>query len=142
MVSHIREVLKAQASYTEAVSIPHNEEDPIRYFLTASHKGNAVLYAATAVQALRAYGIPARYAEGYYLPASKIKAGMFEAAVLTGENAHAWAEVYFDGIGWLPIDVRPDIILIRWHYSRWSVCRIRCGKPQHWRIRIPMRMIL
>lgn len=46
VVSHIREVLKAQASYTEAVSIPHNEEDPIRYFLTASHKGNAVLYAA------------------------------------------------------------------------------------------------
>ena len=49
VVSHIREVLKAQASYTESVSIPHNEEDPIRYFLTASHKGNAVLYAATAV---------------------------------------------------------------------------------------------
>lgn len=46
VVSHIREVLKAQASYTESVSIPHNEEDPIRYFLTASHKGNAVLYAA------------------------------------------------------------------------------------------------
>lgn len=107
VVSHIREVLKAQASYTEAVPIPHNEEDPIRYFLTASHKGNAVLYAATAVQALRAYGIPARYAEGYYLPASKIKAGISEAAVLTGENAHAWAEVYFDGIGWLPIDVTP-----------------------------------
>lgn len=39
VVSHIREVLKAQASYTESVSIPHNEEDPIRYFLTASHKG-------------------------------------------------------------------------------------------------------
>ena len=33
VVSHIREVLKAQASYTESVSIPHNEEDPIRYFL-------------------------------------------------------------------------------------------------------------
>ena len=46
VVSRIREVLKAQAGYTESVSIPHNEEDPIRYFLTASHKGNAVLYAA------------------------------------------------------------------------------------------------
>ena len=106
-VSHIREVLKTQVSYTESVPIPHNEEDPIRYFLTNSHKGNAVLYAATAVQALRAYGIPARYAEGYYLPVSKTEEDMSEAVPLTGENAHAWAEVYFDGIGWLPIDVTP-----------------------------------
>lgn len=104
-VSHIREVLKTQVSYAEAVPIPHNEEDPIRYFLTTSHKGNAVLYAATAVQALRAYGIPARYAEGYYLPVSKTEEE--QAVPLTGENAHAWAEVYFDGIGWLPIDVTP-----------------------------------
>lgn len=106
-VNHIREVLKTQVSYTESVPIPHNEEDPIRYFLTYSHKGNAVLYAATAVQALRAYGIPARYAEGYYLPVSKTEEDMSEAVPLTGENAHAWAEVYFDGIGWLPIDVTP-----------------------------------
>ena len=106
-VNHIREVLKTQVSYTESVPIPHNEEDPIRYFLTYSHKGNAVLYAATAVQALRACGIPARYAEGYYLPVSKTEEDMSEAVPLTGENAHAWAEVYFDGIGWLPIDVTP-----------------------------------
>lgn len=106
-VSRIRDVLKAQVQYAESVPIPHNEEDPIRYFLTGSRKGNAVLYAATAVQALRAHGIPARYAEGYYLPVSKTEEDMTQAAVLTGENAHAWAEVYFDGIGWLPIDVTP-----------------------------------
>lgn len=26
---------------------------------------------------------------------------------MLGEDAHAWAEVYFDGIGWLPVDVTP-----------------------------------
>ena len=36
--------------------------DPIAYFLTNSRKGNAVLYASATVQALRAHGIPARYA--------------------------------------------------------------------------------
>ncbi len=108
-VNHVRDVLKAEVSYTESVPIPHNDEDPIRYFLTDSHKGNAVLYAATAVQALRAHGIPARYVEGYYLPVSKTEEA--QAVALTGENAHAWAEVYFDGIGWLPIDVTPGYYL-------------------------------
>lgn len=32
VVSRIREVLKAQAGYTESVSIPHNEEDPDSVF--------------------------------------------------------------------------------------------------------------
>ena len=27
--------------------------------------------------------------------------------MLSGKDAHAWAEVYFDGIGWLPVDVTP-----------------------------------
>lgn len=26
---------------------------------------------------------------------------------LTGADAHAWVEVYFDGVGWLPLDVTP-----------------------------------
>ena len=29
------------------------------------------------------------------------------AVRVSGSNAHAWAEVYFDGIGWLPVDVTP-----------------------------------
>lgn len=29
------------------------------------------------------------------------------AVTLTGANAHAWCEAYFDGVGWLPVDVTP-----------------------------------
>ena len=36
---------------------------------------------------------------------------------LTGQDAHAWVEVYFDGVGWLPVDVTPgyyyDAIALR-----------------------------
>ena len=43
---------------------------------------------------------PGRYVEGYYLSAAAIQKGGAEGVSLTGQDAHAWAEVYFDGIGW------------------------------------------
>lgn len=103
-VTRIREVLRDAVSYTERPAAAPEGEDPIRYFLTESKVGNEMLYAATAVEALRAYGIPARYAEGYYLSAEECRTG---TAAVTASNAHAWVEVYFDGIGWMSIDVTP-----------------------------------
>ncbi|MDO5778326.1 MAG: transglutaminase family protein [Eubacteriales bacterium] len=49
--------------------------------------------------------MPARYAEGYYLSADASAPG---TVTLTGKDAHAWAEVYFDGVGWLPLDTTPS----------------------------------
>ncbi len=104
-LSRIREVLKTQVQYSETAQSAPENADPIAYFLTDSREGNAVLYASATVQALRAHGIPARYAEGYYLPIAKTQSsGTVE---LTGQDAHAWAEVYFDGVGWLPVDATP-----------------------------------
>lgn len=57
--------------------------------------------------ALRAHGIPARYCEGYLLTAAQVQAAEGGAVTLTGANAHAWCEAYFDGVGWLPVDVTP-----------------------------------
>ena len=47
----------------------------------------------------RAAGLPTRYVEGYSLNAAP-----GGSVVLTGENAHAWVEVYFNGVGWLAFD--------------------------------------
>lgn len=104
-VSHIREVLKREVSYDENAEDAPEGSDPVRYFLTQSRRGNAALYASVTVQALRAQGIPARYVEGYYLPESMV--GEDGVVTLTGHDAHAWAEAYFDGIGWLPLDTVP-----------------------------------
>ena len=106
-LSRIREVLKAQVRYSETAEAAPDNADPIAYFLTDLRKGNAVLYASATVQALRAHGIPARYAEGYYLPIAKTQGSADGTAALTGQDAHAWAEVYFDGIGWLAVDATP-----------------------------------
>jgi len=44
----------------------------------------------------RIAGLPARYVEGYY-----VRDGQ---SIITGENAHAWTEVYLSGLGWTAFD--------------------------------------
>lgn len=99
-VDRVRTVLRERTVYSRSSQLMPPGVDPIRDFLTGSRSGNAVLYASAAVEALRAYGIPSRYVEGYYVPSGS-------SSTVTAANAHAWVEVYFDGIGWLPIDVTP-----------------------------------
>lgn len=100
----VRQVLRTNESVDETARTPEGA-DPIDYFLTRSHRGGEMLFASAAVEALRSYGIPARYAEGYYMASSSLDAD--GVAQLTGANAHAWVEVYFDGIGWQSLDVVP-----------------------------------
>lgn len=103
-VDRVRRVLQANTRYTENPAA--RDANRLKAFLQGQLAGNAVYYATAAVQALRAEGIPARYAEGYYASASDVAAAGGNLT-LTGQNAHAWAEIYFDGVGWLPVDVTP-----------------------------------
>ena len=105
--SRVREVLRDEMTYTETPSEAPGGEDPLTWFLTGGREGNAVQYASAAAMALRAHGIPARYCEGYLLTAAQVQAAEGGAVTLTGANAHAWCEAYFDGVGWLPVDVTP-----------------------------------
>lgn len=106
-VSRVRKCLEEKTTYVESPRNSQAGEDPIKYFLLESGEGNAMDYASVAVEALRAHGIPARYVEGYYLPEGVARDENSGEIALTGQDTHAWAEVYFDGIGWLPIDVTP-----------------------------------
>lgn len=81
-------------------------EDPIEYFLGTSRQGYCMHYASAAVMILREMGVPARYASGYVVSKDsfeKKKEG-YVAEVLDNQ-AHAWAEIYLDGIGWVPMEV-------------------------------------
>ncbi len=106
-LEQIRQRLSQETTYTENIPQIPEEEDPIRWFLTEGKAGNDVFYAAAATEAFRAYGIPARYVEGYYLSADQIQKEESGSNRLTGADAHAWVEVYFDGVGWLPLDTTP-----------------------------------
>ena len=67
-------------------------------------KGTTYQYATVAALALRYYGIPARYAEGF-----TVRTTENETASVTAENAEAWVEVYQDGVGWLPLTLTPGL---------------------------------
>lgn len=59
-------------------------------------------FAGTYAAMLRTLGIPARVAVGF-------TAGNFngERFSVLGKNAHAWPEVWFDGLGWVPFEPTP-----------------------------------
>ena len=64
-------------------------------------KGFCEQYATTMTMLMRMEGYPARYVEGYL-------SGPFDKATntveVTGQQRHAWVEVYFPGFGWIPFD--------------------------------------
>lgn len=100
--------LDENVSYSEEVPQLPEGKDFTSYFLKELGTGNAVHYATAAVMMLRYYGIPARYAEGYLITPGAI-AGQEGEITLTlhASDAHAWAEYYEDGIGWIPFEVTP-----------------------------------
>ena len=106
-LNHIRNRMSENLSYVEQPETAPEGKDPIIWGLTKSHEGNDVLFASVAVQALRTHGIPARYVEGYYLSADTVTGSDNKTVTLTGKDSHAWVEVYFDGVGWQPVDVTP-----------------------------------
>ena len=106
-VSRVRQVLNESIQYTEYPTAAPADTDPIRWMLTMSKKGNAVLLAATAAEALRLQGIPTRYVEGYFASETAFLESSDGSVSLSGRDAHAWVEIYFDGMGWLPVDVTP-----------------------------------
>ena len=75
-------------------------ENIVVAFLETYKSGICQHYASAATMLYRALGIPARYTVGYV---GDTVAGT-EVQVTT-DQAHAWVEVYIDGIGWMQVEV-------------------------------------
>ena len=100
--------LENGVTYDEKLVTRTGGEDFLSFFLEKSARGYSVHYATAATLMLRYFGIPARYAEGYFLSAEE--AAEFENGetfILTENHAHAWAEYYLEGVGWVPFEVTP-----------------------------------
>ncbi|SOE02787.1 DUF3488 and transglutaminase-like domain-containing protein [Blastococcus haudaquaticus] len=81
---------------------PGTTGDDLVDFLTL-RRGYCEQYAGAMAVMVRAAGVPARVALGY-TPGTEQRDG---SRLITSDDAHAWVEVYFEDLGWVPFDPTP-----------------------------------
>lgn len=107
----IRTWLEENLVYDEQVKTLNGNSDFLQYTLERSGSGYSVHYATAATLMLRYFGVPARYVEGYYLSAAEAEYYQPGQPILLTENhAHAWAEYYLPGVGFVPFEVTPGYV--------------------------------
>lgn len=97
----IRSYLQKNFAYTLTPEVPPDRQDFVSFFLLRGKEGYCTYFASAMAVMGRIAGLPTRYVEGYLAEPS---GGL---ALVTSRNAHAWAEVYFDGFGWVSFDATP-----------------------------------
>lgn len=99
--------------YTTAptVSEERKYEHDLDYFLLEGREGYCVQFATAATLLLRKAGIPARYVQGYIATefdvSSDASGSLNYTADVLDSDAHAWVEVYIDGLGWRTYEATP-----------------------------------
>ena len=107
-IETIRTYLEDNFIYTEDPGKPEKGKSGLEQFLE-SHKGYDVHYATAATLMFRYYGIPARYVEGYLITDADARSATENGTVVVPRSrAHAWTEIYIDGVGYVPLEVTPE----------------------------------
>jgi transglutaminase-like putative cysteine protease len=93
-----------QFPYSLDIPPPPTGRDAVDHFLFDLKKGYCEQFASAFAVLARCVGIPVRLVTGY-------STGTFNPFTLSYEvrekDAHAWDEVYFSHIGWIPVDPSP-----------------------------------
>jgi len=95
--------LKKYYRYSLTPVTPPDNLDFVTYFLYVKKEGYCTYFASAMTVMCRIAGLPARYVEGFLAQPSSDG-----FAYVTGYDAHAWTEVYFEGFGWVPFDPTPN----------------------------------
>jgi transglutaminase-like putative cysteine protease len=82
---------------------PGSSEDALVDFVLTSKRGYCEQFASAMAYMVRSAGIPARVAVGFGY-GEPTRDGYRS---VTSWDAHAWVEVYFSGLGWVPFDPTP-----------------------------------
>jgi transglutaminase-like putative cysteine protease len=93
-----------RTKYTYSLTPPQPAAiSPYAAFLFRTKSGYCQHFAGAMATLLRFNGIPARVAVGF-TTGQKVADGTY---IVTRNDAHAWVEAYFPGIGWVPFDPTP-----------------------------------
>lgn len=97
----IQRYLEEHCAYTLNVPLTPAGADPVVHFVLKTRRGACDLFASAMTLMCRLAGVPARVATGFapgeYDPS-------VQAVIVRGTDAHAWSEVLFKDIGWIPFD--------------------------------------
>ncbi|WP_340295106.1 transglutaminaseTgpA domain-containing protein, partial [Aquipuribacter hungaricus] len=101
--------------FTYSLDAPDTtDRDAVEAFL-ADRRGYCVQFASTMALMARSLDIPARVAIGF-LPGEEVEPGRWE---IRADDAHAWPELYFEGVGWVRFEPTPGT---------------RTGQPPAWAV--------
>ena len=114
---------QAQTAALAFLELCFDGSDTIALPLADTADGTTYQYATVAALALRYYGIPARYVEGY-----TVKAAENEPTNVDASAAGAWVEVYQDGIGWLPLALTPGLEYLSAEQTESGIKPVGAGK--------------
>ena len=95
-------------SYTLDIPRLPADADAVEQYLFVDRKGFCEQIASALVVMLRSLGVPARLAVGYTPGERNPFTGLWE---VRGSDAHAWAEVWFPGVGWQAFDPTASVPL-------------------------------
>ncbi len=88
-------------------------EEFLDYFLLESKQGFCTYFATAFTLLAQAEGFPARYVEGFCVPSNFVTGD----TTVYSDMAHAWPEVYIEGVGWIPFEPTPGYSTLR--YAGW-----------------------
>ncbi|MGY6500229.1 MAG: transglutaminase family protein [Acidimicrobiales bacterium] len=100
----LQEFFRSEFDYSIEVTAGHSDSALVSFLFdtrTGYCEQFSVAYAAMA----RSVGLPSRVAVGF-TPGERSR-GNSERFTVRGEHAHAWPEVWFEGIGWVPFEPTP-----------------------------------
>ena len=107
LAAALRQHFRHNFRYSLEQAAPGRGRTPLAHFLEVTHAGHCEFFATATVLALRAAGIPARYASGYAVAEySRLEGGF----IIRARHAHAWALAFIDG-RWQPVDSTPGVWL-------------------------------
>lgn len=110
------EMFLQQYTYTLSPGKLPEGKDFVDYFLFENQKGYCTAFASALAVMGRCIDIPTRYVEGYV--ATFDKASNKGMNSVQNRQAHAWAEAYIEGVGWIPFEATSDFYSMR--YQRWE----------------------
>lgn len=89
--------------YSYSLTIHPGPGDPVSNFLLHKKAAYCEYFGSAAVILLRYLGVPSRYVVGYYAHESDGP----NTTVVRQWDAHAWAEAWVSGVGWVTVDATP-----------------------------------